>query len=79
MVPYCGGKHQVRSVVRRIIDEPTGRMLAMKNPCIVLEGVVCKSEYSEERFMCPRAIFCYWRPIWLDTISDEESSRSTRC
>jgi len=66
MVPYCGGRYQVRGVVRRIIDEPTGRMLEMKNPCIALEGVVCKGEYSEQRFMCPRGILPYWRPIWLE-------------
>jgi len=68
MVPYCEGKYQVRGVVRRIIDEPTGRMLEMKNPCIALKGVVCNSEYSEKRFMCPRGILSYWRPIWLDKI-----------
>ena len=69
MVPYCGGKYQVRGVVRRLIDEPTGRMLEMKNPCIALEGVVCNSEYSEKRFMCPRGILSYWRPIWLDEVN----------
>jgi hypothetical protein len=71
MTPYCGSKRQVHSVVRRLIDEPTGRMLEMKNPCIALEGVVCNSEYSEKRFMCPRGILSYWRPIWLDKIEGQ--------
>ena len=71
MVPYCGGKYQVRGVVRRLIDEPTGRMLEMKNPCIALEGVVCNSEYSEKRFMCPRGII-----VLLATRSGWRRSRS---
>ncbi len=37
-------------------------MLVMKNPCIILEGVACQSDYH--RF-CPRAIFHYWRENWL--------------
>jgi len=68
MAPYCGGKYRVRGVVRRIIDEPTGVMREMKNPCIALDGVVCNSEYSEGRYMCPRGILSYWRPIWLEKI-----------
>jgi hypothetical protein len=71
MTPYCGSTYQVRGVVRRLIDEPTGRMLEMQNPCIALEGVVCNSEYSEKRFMCPRGILSYWRPIWLDKIEGQ--------
>jgi len=65
MVQYCGGHYRVRRLVRRIIDERSGRMLEMKNTCVALEGVVCKSEYSDRRLMCPRAILPYWRPVWL--------------
>ena len=77
MVEYCGGKFQVRAVVRRLIEEGTGRMLEMKNPCIALEGAVCKSEYSDRRYLCPRAIIPYWRPVWLEKVapgSDEPGS-----
>src|SRR5262249_5643239 len=45
MIPFCGKVFQVRHRVSRIIDEPTGRMLQMKQPCIVLDQVVCNSEY----------------------------------
>jgi hypothetical protein len=74
MVPYCGQKHRVRKVVTRIINEATGEMMTMKNPCIALEGVVCKSEYSERRFMCPRSILSFWRPIWLQRLDSVEGS-----
>ena len=59
MMPFCGQVFTVRSSVTRIIDEPTGRMIQMKQPCIMLEGVVCNAEYSECRLLCPRAIPSY--------------------
>jgi hypothetical protein len=62
MLPFCGGIYRVLRRVHHIVDERTGKMMDMKNPCIVLEGVFCKSDYN--RF-CPRAIFCYWRENWL--------------
>jgi predicted DNA-binding antitoxin AbrB/MazE fold protein len=62
MLPYCGGIYRVLRRVNQIIDEKTGKMVTMKNSCIVLEGVVCKSEYHR---LCPRAIYPYWREGWL--------------
>lgn len=66
MVPYCRGTYQVRKRVSRIIEERTGRMLHFNNDCIILEGVVCQSRYSEKRLFCPRSIYPYWREIWLE-------------
>ncbi len=62
MLPYCGGIYRVLRRVNRIVDEKTGRMLTLKNPCIVLEGVVCKSNFHR---LCPREIYPYWRESWL--------------
>lgn len=61
-VPYCGGIYRVLRRVNRIVDENTGKMVAMKYPCIVLEGVWCKSDFHR---LCPRAIYSYWRENWL--------------
>jgi hypothetical protein len=66
MVPYCGGTYRVLKRVNRIIDEATGRMETLRNPCIVLDGVVCQARYSECRLFCPRSIYPYWREIWLE-------------
>jgi hypothetical protein len=66
MVPYCGGIYRVLRRVHHIIDEKTGRMMNMKYPCIVLEGVVCKSDFHR---LCPRAIYSYWRESWLQRVS----------
>ena len=62
MLPYCGGIYRVLRRVNRIIDEKSGKMLNMKSSCIVLEGVVCKSEFHR---LCPRAIYPFWRENWL--------------
>lgn len=68
MARYCGQTATVKSSVTRIIDEQTGKMRLMKEPCIILAGVVCMAEYSECRLMCPRAIPSYWREIWLERV-----------
>ncbi len=63
MVPYCDGTYQVLARVTRIIDERTGRMQELKNPCIILDSVVCEARYSNCRMFCPRSIYPYWREI----------------
>jgi len=67
MLPYCGGIYRVLRRVNRIIEEKTGKMITMKNPCIVLEGVVCRSDFHR---LCPRAIYPYWREAWLKRAVD---------
>ena len=74
MTPYCGRTVKVLKSVSKIIDESTGNMLHMKQPCIMLEGVVCKAEYAKNRLNCPRAIPSYWREIWLDRVKDDQRS-----
>lgn len=65
MAAYCGRRFRVLRRVDRIIDEPTGKMVQMKTPCIQLEGTVCRALCSDGRLGCPRAIQEYWREIWL--------------
>lgn len=76
MVPYCGSRRRVERVIHRLIDESSGRMIELKNPCVALEGVFCRSEYSTKRLMCPRSILAYWRPNWLEKVPppDAEST-----
>lgn len=63
MLRYCGRQARVLQRVERIIDEKTGKMSHLRNPCIVLEGVVCTADYHR---LCPRGIYPYWREIWLE-------------
>jgi hypothetical protein len=66
MVPFCGGTYRVLRRVDTIINEKTGRLLHLKNDCIMLENVVCNACYAKHRKFCPRSIFAYWREIWLE-------------
>jgi hypothetical protein len=66
MLPYCGGIYRVLRCVHHIVDEKTGRMMHMKYPCIVLEGVYCQSDFHR---LCPRAIYSYWREGWLTRVA----------
>ncbi|HZF26877.1 MAG TPA: hypothetical protein VEZ88_11500 [Steroidobacteraceae bacterium] len=72
MARFCGHEYRVRGRITRIVDERTGQMLQMKNPCITLEGVACLGEYSRCRLLCPRAITPYWREIWLQRESPDK-------
>ena len=62
MLMYCGGTYPVLKRVHKIIDEATGKMMPMKRDCVILDGVVCKSRYHG---LCQRAIYPFWREIWL--------------
>jgi hypothetical protein len=75
MVRYCGDTYRVRSRVKNIIDEKTGRMISFNNECIILDEVICRSECAEDRLFCPRSIFPYWREIWLERVDEGESGR----
>lgn len=72
MLPYCGGTYRVRRRVSRLIEEPTGKMIELKNDCLVLEGVVCSGEHSLKRWMCVRQIYPYWREAWLRRVEPAE-------
>jgi hypothetical protein len=65
MLKYCGRQARVLRRVERIIDEKTGKMLQLRNPCIILENVICTSDYHR---LCPRGIYPYWREIWLERV-----------
>jgi hypothetical protein len=76
-VVYCGGTFKVRRRVRQIVNENTGEMMQMQNPCITLEGSLCSGDFSEHRLLCPRAITGYWREIWLQRTNPTRSGQQT--
>jgi hypothetical protein len=65
MLKYCGRQARVLGRVEQIIDESSGRMLELKNPCIVLEDVICIGDFHR---LCPRGTYPYWREIWLERV-----------
>lgn len=82
MSKYCGNRYRVQMRVERLINEVTGKMMTMKNPCIQLEDVYCRAECTSQRLGCPRASNTYWREIWLRRVNDavlsEAKEQSTR-
>jgi len=68
MEPFCGKTFRVLRRVEQLLDEKTGRMLRIKRDCVILEGVVCGGCRSRNRLFCPRAIFPYWREVWLKRV-----------
>ena len=76
LVPYCGGSYRVRSRVSKFIDEKTGKMRTLRTPAVILEGVWCRSRYSNCRMFCPRAIPSWWREIWLERVPESADEPS---
>lgn len=71
MVPYCGQRARVLKRVDTLIDEANGELLTMNTPCIILENVTCGIDNFQ---FCPRAIYPYWREIWLQRVEDPSST-----
>jgi hypothetical protein len=65
---FCGGEFRVAQRVETIVGEASGRMLTMKHPCIVLEGVSATGEYLG---LYPQNELIYWREVWLERVSKE--------
>jgi hypothetical protein len=70
MRKYSGERYRVQMRVDRLIDEKTGKMTVMKNPCIQLENVWCRAQCTDRRLGCPRASNTYWREIWLRRVAE---------
>ena len=68
LVPSCGKTFRVQARVSKFIDEKTGKMKTLKTPAVILEGVWCESRYSNCKMFCPRAIYSWWREIWLERV-----------
>jgi hypothetical protein len=66
LVPFCNGEYDVQQRVEKIIDEKTGRMVRLKSEAIILKDVACEARYAKCRLFCSRAIYPYWREIWLE-------------
>ena len=71
MARFCGRTARVKARANRVVDEKTGRLLTMKNPCIILEDIVCEGAFT---FNCPREYVCWWREVWLERVEPEASA-----
>jgi hypothetical protein len=74
MLPFCGRTFRVERRIDRIIDEATGKMIALGNDCIVLENAFCSGERSVGRWFCPRETPPYWRECWLERVPPQDDA-----
>ena len=70
MVPFTERTYEVERRLKQIIDEKTGKMARFKTDAIVLKNVVCEARYAKCRRFCPRALYPFWREIWLERVPD---------
>lgn len=75
MLRYCGNRYRVLCRVDRVIDERTGKLRQMREPAVVLQDVICHSDY---RRVCSRDNYLFWREIWLRR-SDEPAAPQSTC
>jgi len=68
MVPFCGRTFRVLSRVEKIINDKNGKMIHLPSGCIILDGATCSGCLSRRRMFCPRAMYPYWREIWLKRV-----------
>jgi hypothetical protein len=75
MVPFTEHEYEVDRRQKQIIDERTGKMVRFKTDAIILKDVVCQARYAFCRRFCPRAIYPYWREIWLERVPENQLKR----
>lgn len=74
----CGGTYQVLRRVDKIVDEKTGRMLNFSTPCVILDGGTCSGVRSSNRMFCPRAVYSFWRQVWLEPVGPAQGTVDAR-
>jgi hypothetical protein len=77
MLPHCGSEKRVLRRVEQIVDEKTGKLIRFRQPCIILDDVTCSGHLSTHRMFCPRAVYPYWREIWLERVDASGDQAAT--
>jgi hypothetical protein len=67
MLKHCGLQYRVLRRVDKIIDDASGRMIRMKTPCLILDGVHTSGEPL--RF-CAQHDYAFWREAWLERVKN---------
>jgi len=67
MVRFCGGRFRVLRRIDRLIEEKSGRLVELRNPSVMLDGVTARGEFY--RFN-PQNDYVLWREIWLERLQE---------
>ena len=76
MVPYCGKRYRVLRRVNRVIDPRSRKMISLRENSLILDGVICG---GEARRFCPRAVYTFWRDIWLNKVPESQPESQPAC
>ena len=72
MVRMTGRTFRVAARLEKIVNEKTGKMIHLKNDVVILDGGICFAQYINNcRRFCPRAVYHYFREIWLERVPDQ--------
>lgn len=71
MVRFCGGEYRVLARVEKVVEESTGKLIHLSNPCIILDGVTASGEYQA---FCAQNEAIFWREIWLERVTAKPAS-----
>jgi hypothetical protein len=78
MVPFTGKTFRVLRRIERIVNEKTGKMVTLRNDAVILENATCQSRYMNNcRRFCPRAVYAYFREIWLERVEPPPGARAS--
>ena len=72
MLKHAGQRYRVRGRIDKIIDVNSGKIMAMKTPCIALEGVHYSGEFQG---FGEQHDYLYWREAWLEPAGPNEPRR----
>jgi hypothetical protein len=67
MLRYCGGRFRVFRRVDRLIEERSGKLVQLKTPAVILDGVTARGDFY--RFN-PQNDYILWREIWLQRLNE---------
>ena len=73
MLKHCGQERRVMARVGKIIDIHSGRMIPMKTPCIVLDGVDYSGEFQT---FGEQHDYLYWREAWLERLDEPTEAQA---
>jgi len=69
MLMLCGKRYRVVNIVKKMIDENTGKMRFMQRTCVTLDSATCKGAFK----CCPRGNYHFWRNEWLKKIEARDT------
>jgi hypothetical protein len=76
MTKFCGKRLKVYKRLEKIILEGSGELRRIKNPTVLLEGVICEGTAHGG---CDKSCFLYWREQWLKRVPITRASDSIQC